>query len=537
MGAERNMVVGLASSCVQLAFGELVAAYVKGARSPITGTARSVIDFTPGPMTDIVVAVLQAKDKPVLIGSVVGGSVAVGAAAGHVSAKRPLAGGALMVGQGVIAGLAGARRPEEDRRRSVCAASAGAAGGLASLLLLRRRPGVKRLGATFMGAAGAALLARRRAGARQREELKAHERVVLPSPGSARPEIPAAATFDVPGMTPILTPVRDFYETDVTLPAPVVDPAGWRLRVHGSVAQAFELSLDELLGLDLVEHYATLECVHNPIGGDRIGTARWLGVPVRQLLDRAGVKPGADQVLARAVDGFTAGIPVGLAYEDRPALIVVGMNEAPLTVGHGFPARLLVPGLYGYDANTKWLSELQLTTFAAVADYWARRGWPRTPAAVRPSSRIDVPKDRARLTAGATLIAGVAWAPPTGVGGVEVSIDGGPWQQAEIAREVAPTVWRQWRCPASLEPGEHVLRVRTAGRAAQQPDVPAPPFPHGSGGYHTIRVSVASDGERLDDRGARRERRADLSARLALAKQGVDAWLRHGFPRKPEFNG
>jgi hypothetical protein len=274
---------------------------------------------------------------------------------------------------------------------------------------------------------------------------------------------------------------------------------------------------------------------HNPVGGHRIGSARWTGVRLLDLLRRAGVQPGCEQVLVRSIDGFSAGVALDLIESGADALVVVAMNGEPLTPQHGFPARLLVPGLWGADANTKWLSDVELTTWAAVRDYWDARGWPRDPSPVRPSARIDVPGDRALLAPGHATAAGVAWAPPGGVTGVEVSVGGGPWSPAELSTEIAPTMWRQWRFDWPATAGAHELRARATGRRATQSERRAPPYPAGSGGLHAVRVTVAGDGARACPRrllSPAAAIAADLRGRIELAAMAPPAWLKGSSTRR-----
>jgi DMSO/TMAO reductase YedYZ molybdopterin-dependent catalytic subunit len=362
------------------------------------------------------------------------------------------------------------------------------------------------------------------AGAAARGVRARHTRVLLDRrAGAGLPvsELPDVLGAPVDGMSPLLTPNADFYETDITFPAPVVDLESWSLRVHGMVDRPLELGWRDLIDLGLEQRDATLVCVHNPVGGPRIGTARWLGVPLARVLARAGVQAGADQVVARSIDGFTAGVPLDMVGEESASLIAVGMNGEPLPVGHGFPARLLTPGLYGYDANTKWLGELELTTFDAVADYWTRRGWPREPARVQPSARIDVPADRDAVAPGIATVAGVAWAPPQGVTGVQVSIDGGGWQPAELGEELDAATWRQWWLQVDLPPGDHELRARTDGQDMADGGG-TPPYPHGSTGVHTITVHAGGAAPGRLARGA-----AVAARRGRLAAAGAGAWLRN----------
>jgi DMSO/TMAO reductase YedYZ molybdopterin-dependent catalytic subunit len=358
----------------------------------------------------------------------------------------------------------------------------------------------------------------------------------LPAPARPAAPVPPAAQFDIPGITPLFTPNRSFDVTDTPVTPPRVDPGRWRLRVRGLVEHELEFSLRELLAMELVEVDATLVCVHNPVGGDWVSSARWLGVPLGTLLGTAGVRPECDQVLTHSVTGFTAGLPLELVGEGLTPLVALGMNGEPLTIQNGFPARLLTPGIWGADANTKWLATIELTTWANATDYWDARGWPRVPGAVKPGSRIDVPADRSTIAAGSAIAAGIAWAPRRGVSAVEVAIDGGPWQQARLSPRIAPTLWRQWALTWQAEPGEHQLQVRTRSGGEAQEEDPAPPYPHGSSGYHTIRVQARNHGApppRWRPRLA--QTRADLSGRLRLAANAPPAWRRHGYPRQPAF--
>jgi DMSO/TMAO reductase YedYZ molybdopterin-dependent catalytic subunit len=348
---------------------------------------------------------------------------------------------------------------------------------------------------------------------------------------------PAGADFELPGLTTLRTDPDAFYVTDVQFPAPHIDVRTWRLSVRGMVDHPLVLSFGDLLEMDLQEIDATLVCVHNPVGGDRISSGRWLGVPLTALLARAGVQTDAEQLVARSIDGFTAGIPVGHILGGEPALLALAYEGVPLRVANGFPARVLCPGLWGADANTKWVTELELTTWGAVRDYWDRRGWPRVPSRVRPGSRIDLPGNRSVLRSGTVTVAGVAWAPPHGIARVDVAIDDGPWQPAELSVELAPTMWRQWRSSFDADVGEHGLRVRTIGRRGTQSEHTAPPYPVGSSGHHEIRFFAAAGGTVLYGRPVRalRSLADDLSARSTLASAGVRSWLDHGFPPPRRF--
>jgi DMSO/TMAO reductase YedYZ molybdopterin-dependent catalytic subunit len=310
---------------------------------------------------------------------------------------------------------------------------------------------------------------------------------VLPTPSGSPAIAPAEAS--VAGLD-YVSSNETFYRIDTAIVTPRIDPAEWSLKIHGRVANPMTLRFDDLLRRPLVERYITLTCVSNDVGGDLIGNARWSGVRVKDLLDEARPDPAADQVVSRSVDGFTAGSPTAVLRDGRDALIAVGMNGEPLPIEHGFPARLVVPGLYGYVSATKWLTELELTTFADFDGYWVPRGWAQQ-APIKTESRIDRPRHRSTISAGPTVVAGVAWAQHRGISKVEVSVDEGPWQVATLAAVVSVDTWRLWSLPWQATPGHHQLRVRATDNAGElQTSATAPPAPDGATGWHTIDVTV-----------------------------------------------
>ena len=314
----------------------------------------------------------------------------------------------------------------------------------------------------------------------------------LPKPAVAAAPIPAGAALRVDGISPLITPNADFYRIDTALVVPQVDPAQWRLRIHGLVAHEVDLTWDELLALPLVEAAATLSCVSNDVGGDLVGNAVWLGYPIRELLAKAQPAADADMVLSTSVDGFTAGTPLATLTDDRNALLAIGMNGQPLPIEHGFPVRMVVPGLYGYVSATKWVTDLEVTRFDRATAYWTARGWSER-GPIKLESRIDVPKSGRALRAGDTVIAGVAWQPHAGVSAVEVQVDDGPWQRAELAPAISTDTWVQWRLPWAATAGQHTLRCRATGAdgTVQTADL-APPAPDGATGWHTIGVTVGA---------------------------------------------
>ncbi|MGN7861871.1 molybdopterin-dependent oxidoreductase [Microbacterium sp. 22303] len=310
----------------------------------------------------------------------------------------------------------------------------------------------------------------------------------LPKPATPAAPIPAGAALKVDGLSPLITPNADFYRIDTALVVPQVDPAKWRLRIHGMVAHEVELTWDELLALPLVENAATLSCVSNEVGGDLIGNAVWLGYPIRELLAKAQPSADADMVLSTSADGFTAGTPLEALTDDRDALLAIGMNGEPLPFEHGFPVRMVVPGLYGYVSATKWVTDLEVTRFDRATAYWTARGWSER-GPIKLESRIDVP--RGPVSAGDTVIAGVAWQPHAGVSAVEVQVDDGPWQRAELAPAISADTWVQWRLPWTATAGQRTLRCRAIGAdGTVQTAQTAPPAPDGATGWHTIGVTV-----------------------------------------------
>ncbi|WP_431918567.1 molybdopterin-dependent oxidoreductase [Micromonospora wenchangensis] len=337
--------------------------------------------------------------------------------------------------------------------------------------------------ATVVGLGGHWLAGRRGVSA-------ARQAVALPTPSAAAPTVPAGADLSLAQLAPYTTPNGGFYRIDTALVVPQVDPETWRLRIHGRVRKPIELTFAELLARPMVERYVTLACVSNEVGGDLIGNARWLGVPIKELLDEAEPQEGADQVVGRSVDGWTCGTPTAALRDGRDALLAVGMNGEPLPVEHGFPVRMVVPGLYGYVSACKWVTELELTSFADFDAYWVPRGW-SAQGPVKTQSRIDTPRARNRLTAGEVTVAGVAWAQHRGIDRVEVRVDGGAWQEATLAPTVSVDTWVQWSWRWPATPGEHTLQVRATDRDGEtQTPLTAPVAPDGATGWHSVTVTV-----------------------------------------------
>ncbi|MEU8655487.1 molybdopterin-dependent oxidoreductase [Actinoplanes philippinensis] len=341
--------------------------------------------------------------------------------------------------------------------------------------------GIIAAAAALAGVAGRMLTSRRAVTA-------ARQAVALPPASAPKPVLPAGV--DVPGTKPYVTPNRSFYRIDTALVTPQIDPEAWQLRIHGMVRNPITISWADLLKRPMVERYVTIACVSNEVGGDLIGNALWLGTPIKDLLDEADPLPEADQVVQRSVDGWTCGAPTAVLRDGRDALLAVGMNGEPLPVEHGFPARMIVPGLYGYVSACKWITEIELTRFADFDAYWVPRGWSAL-APVKTQSRIDSPGDGSRKPVGAVTVAGVAWATHRGIATVEVQVDDGPWQPATLAAAVSADTWRQWSLTWEASAGRHTLRVRATDLdGVTQTPLEAPPAPDGATGLHQVTVEI-----------------------------------------------
>lgn len=475
---------GVLAALVGVGVVEGTAALLRS-RSFLDAAGQVVVDSGPIPLVERTVQLLRTADKPVVRAAAGATLMAGGGLLGQLR-RRP-ARDAVAVAAAAAAGVAAAQRRASSAAGTVQPrwhATAGAgAGAVATMAVLRGAP------AAAAGAVGAAsLVVAAQTQARRRiDQDAAFGKALAPTPvGRAlRPAVDGAETW--PGAVPLLTPVEEFYVTDVNMRPPLVDVARWRLAVHGRVASPLSLSYAQLLELGPVEFDAAMVCIHNRLGWSRVGNARWTGVPLRRILEAARPDGDAAVLVSRAVDGWECSFPLGL-LDQLDGYVVVGMGGQALTAAHGFPARLFVPGLYGQYSGAKWLSGLRLQA-APNRDYWLPRGWPHGPARVRSLSRIDAPRHRAVVTAGLVDIVGVAWAPPVGVHGVDVAVNGSSWRSAELARELSPAAWRRWRAQLELPPGRHRIRVRcVAADGTVQEAEPRPPFPSGASGHHTVVV-------------------------------------------------
>lgn len=529
--------VGLISAAVLFGIAEMLAAFFAPAASPLGATGSTFIDFTPKWLKNFAIETFGTNDKFVLLLSM-GIAAAILAAITGVIARRSLrlaitiiVALAVVMGicivtralagpldliplaVGTVAGIislrllappaasaapnaeAGTAETDSTPATVAAGATAGATaqqpapaqGGTARRTFLIRSVGLAGVAvlASIGALGGEALSAGRKAARAFRESLK------LPTPKTKAPALPAGVQAPVEGTVPFVTPNADFYRIDTALVVPEIDPTNWSLRVHGMVEEEFEITFDELLASDLIESHVTLTCVSNTVGGNLAGNAKWLGFPLREVMARAKPLADADMVLSTSIDGFSASTPLQVLQDDRDAMLAIGMNDEPLPLEHGFPVRMVVPGLYGFVSATKWVVDLEVTTFAQTKAYWSTRGWlERGP--IKMSSRVEVPRALGRVPAGTVAIGGSAWAQTKGISKVEVQLDGGEWQEADLATEANVDTWRQWSFMWNDAPaGNHKVRVRAydADNELQIEDQ-APPEPDGSTGWHTINFTV-----------------------------------------------
>jgi DMSO/TMAO reductase YedYZ molybdopterin-dependent catalytic subunit len=534
--ARLGAVAGVLAAGAALGVGQFVAGLTGASGSPVVVVGELQIDFTPPWLKNFAITDFGADDKLVLVTGIV---VVLGVFAALVgaAATRRMANG--MAGIAVFAAVgltAAATRPHATIASLLptLAAIASAVAVLHLLIPLVRTPaqpaaravsydpvtgpaapatapaetgaaetGEAELAATdgsprrsFL-AAGAAtagiaagaglagrLLTERSSVARAQKSLR------IPTPAVTTQALPPGADLNIPGLAPFVTPNGTFYRVDTALVLPQVDPSSWQLRIHGMVDREIMLTFDQLIKRPLIEDYITLCCVSNPVAGPYIGNAKWLGASLAALLRQAGIKAGADQLLCTSVDGFTSGTPVQTVMDGRDALLAVAMNGQALPIAHGFPARMVVPGLYGYVSATKWVTDIEVTTFAGNDAYWAQRGWSQR-APIKTECRIDVPNGLSEIKAGRTAVAGVAWAQHKGIEAVEVRVDRGPWQQARLAAVPGLDTWRQWVWEWDATSGGHVLEARATDKTGYtQTSALAPPEPNGASGYPMVSVPV-----------------------------------------------
>ncbi len=496
---------GLVAAGVGLGIAELSTSLNRAWRSPVEVVAEVVIDKAPSSVTKFGIELFGQNDKLALVIGILVALTIIGLVVGLASRRRPIVGDiafGLFAVVGAGAALQVANAPLSAIIPSLLAGGVGAL----TLRLLQGRlhalPDTKPVSADvtsrrrFLALTGAlvAVAAVAAAGGRALRDrfsaVDSRNNLVLPAADRPGPPVTDAFAADVAGMTPFVTPNADFYRIDTALTVPQVPVERWELEIKGMVDQPLTLTFDELTDFGLVEADVTMTCVSNRVGGDLVGNARWLGVPVQRLLDEVGVDPDADQLVGRSIDGYTCGFPVSAVGDGRTCLVAVGMNGEPLPLEHGFPARLVTAGLYGYVSATKWLTEIELTTFDEFESYWVPRGYADR-APIRTQCRIDLPRTGEQVAAGPQFIAGVAWAQTKGIAKVEVKVDDGPWQEAELADELTDETWRQWRIGWDAQPGSPRLLCRaTDGDGVLMPEERTEPLPDGASGWQSKLVIV-----------------------------------------------
>lgn len=500
---------GFAAAAVLFSVAQFVSAFFATASAPMVAMGSVFIDLTPPWLKDFAIATFGTNDKLALFISI-GVIAAIAAVLVGILARRSYALAATcIVVLAVAIGAAVLSRPATglvDLTPTIL----GSVAGLAALrwltaLASKARPpvhggtpvhGASRrnfligTAVSLVGAAVATGVGKSLATARNVADA-ARSALGLPPAAVTAPPPPANAQVELAGMPKFITPNKDFYRIDTALSVPRINPSEWSLRVHGMVEKEFTMGFEELLAEDLVESCLTLTCVSNPVGGQLVGNAKWLGYPLRLLLERAVPRDGADMVLSTSIDGFSASTPLEVLTDDRMALLAVGMNGEPLPLEHGFPVRMVVPGLYGYVSATKWVVDLEVTRFADKTAYWTTRGW-SDHGPIKLSSRVDVPRSFASVPSGKVVMGGTAWAQTRGISKVQVQIDEGEWQDTELGAEASVDTWRQWRYEwDGGSTGNHVVSVRAFdGDGTMQTSEKADPVPDGASGWQRVQFSV-----------------------------------------------
>jgi len=527
------MVAGLLAAAVAVGVGQLVAGLVAPDSSPVVAVGEASIDLTPPPVKDFAISAFGTNDKLVLVTGILAVLAVFAAIVGALAVRRLWYGMVGLAAFTVIGLTAALTRPTAGPAYALATLAGGAAAAIALTLLVRAVPHAARArppadaqdspgrepaarparpaapepfrpvtassperrrflitGTATAGAAAVAYLGGRYL-AEGTSVSQAQASLRIPVPANPAPPLPPGSNLRIPGLSSFITPNNSFYRVDTAIVLPEVPPSSWHLRVHGMVAKEITISFDELIRRPLTADYITLTCVSNPVAGPYVGNALWLGASVASLLRQAGVRAGADELLCTSADGFTSGTPLQTVMDGRDAMLAVAMNGTALPVEHGFPVRMVVPGLYGYVSACKWITDIEVTTYASNVAYWAQRGWDQQ-APIKTESRIDVPNGSAQLKPGTTPVAGVAWAQHKGIAAVEVRVDRGPWHEARLAAVPDIDCWRQWVWDWNATPGSHLIEARaTDATGYTQTALQEPPPPNGATGYPSVSVSVA----------------------------------------------
>jgi len=531
--------IGVLAVGAAVGLGQLVAALVSPASSPVLAVGNAVINYSPEPLTEFAKSHFGTSDKPILLSGMAVVITLLAAAAGLASRRHPRPGIVAVVVLGLAGLLAvvaatvfspldvvaplvslgaglvvfrrlhmlalaayrrfpvsaepntelpsGSGRSEHGASGSPHSESRGGAGQMSRRNVLLGSSAA--IGVASLGAGTGGLLLASSGSSSRNAVTAALAKATLTE---RAPAIPAGASFAELGTPAFITGNPDFYRIDVALRIPTQTASDWRLRIHGMVDRETTLTFADLMSRPLVERTITLTCVSNPVGGNLISTANFVGVELRPILLEAGIHPGAQQLFTTSIDGWNTSTPTDVVLEpDRGALLAIGMNGEALPPEHGFPVRMIVPGLYGYVSGTKWLSDMEITTFSAQHGYWYQRGWSEQ-APIKTESRIDRPRAGTSAPAGTFTCAGIAWSQPSGIESVEVRVDGGPWQTAQLSTEVNDRTWRMWRTDFDLAPGNHTVQARATNHdGVVQTEATAEPIPNGASGWPATTFTAA----------------------------------------------
>ncbi|MDR7255528.1 DMSO/TMAO reductase YedYZ molybdopterin-dependent catalytic subunit [Nocardioides sp. BE266] len=471
--------------------------------SPVVAVAELVIRLTPGAVAERAISVLGHLDKPALVAGIVVLLLACFAFAGVLARRTwwlPVVVWTVLAGIGLVAVVSQRGAGPVDSLPVVVGLLTWITVHSALTDALRREQRRPELGSrerrVFLMVAGVVSVASlgiavtgRLVGAGRRHVETS--RRLLRIPGVTRRQAPADTSLGLAGIAPWQTPNEDFYLIDTTIAKPTIEPEEWSLRIHGLVERELNLTYSELVARPMTESWITLNCVSNEVGGGLVGNARWSGVRLATLLSGLGISDEADCVLQTSHDGWFCATPLEVLTDERDAMLAVAMNGRPLPIEHGFPVRTVVPGLYGYVSATKWVVDLEVTTFDKAVGYWTTKGW-SAEGPVKIASRIDVPRSGDDVEAGQVSVGGVAWHQHTGIAAVEVQVDGGPWQKAELGKVPSVDTWVQWAVTVDVPEGDHELRVRATGKDGDvQTSVVRAPDPDGATGLHTIEISAS----------------------------------------------
>ncbi|WP_045821046.1 molybdopterin-dependent oxidoreductase [Williamsia herbipolensis] len=501
----RGALAGLVAVGSALAAGEIVSVAVSSYASPYFAVGSYLVDNAPAPVREFAIRQFGTNDKIALLTGMAVGIAVLAVVAGLVERRTRPIGSVLIVLFGAFGVFAAMARPTADASYSIPSIVAAVVGVIVLRALLGffgrtnaaapEQNGLSRRlffssAVTVAVVAGAVAFAGKKI-AEAGDAIAERRKLKLPTPVSKAAPIPAGADLKVPGATPFVTSNSDFYRIDTALQVPNLKTADWQLRIHGMVENEMTLTWEDLMGMQAEEKVITLTCVSNQVGGILAGNATWIGYPIKSILERVGVKSDADMLFSTSVDGWTSGSPISALTDGRDAILAVAMNGQPLPLEHGYPVRQVVPGLYGFVSACKWVVDWEITRFDKAEAYWTKRGW-GAQGPIKTASRIDRPEPFSSSPAGEVILAGTAWAQHRGISKVEVRIDNGPWEPADLTEEYSNDTWRQWSYRWQATPGQHTVYCRATDKTGQlQTEERTPPIPGGATGWHNRVLTIA----------------------------------------------